>query len=67
MRNALFITLLGAGLLGVPMLAGCDDKTKTTQTEVKTNPNGSTTVDKKTTTTDNNGNTKTSTEHKTVP
>ena len=41
MRKLFSITLLGASLLGIPMLTGCDDKTKTTQTDVKTNPNGS--------------------------
>ena len=67
MKNFLFLSLVGISLLGIPMLIGCDDKATTTKTEVKTHPDGSTTVDKSKSTTDSNGNTSTSTEHKTTP
>jgi len=67
MKNFLFAALLGASLLGVPMLTGCDsDKTTSTKTETTVHPDGSTTTDKKSTTTDPNG-TSTTTEHKTNP
>jgi hypothetical protein len=67
MRNYLFAALLGAGLLGVPMLTGCDpDKATSSKTETTVHSDGSTTTDKQTTTTDPNG-TKTTTEHNTAP
>lgn len=67
MKNFFFAALLGVSLLGIPMLAGCDDKATTSKTEQTTHSDGSTTTDKQKTTTDSNGTSTTTTEHKTTP
>ena len=67
MKRIFAIGCLASMLMGVPMLAGCDDKKDTDKKETVThNPDGSTTTDKQKSTVDQNGNTSTSSEHKTT-